>query len=341
MAQQKRYSEYENSWNKASQRVNYELQLAQGFNVADIYLNRTYLDNFSAAPIVSAGRSVMDISKLRIVEISKIVFDENEKFTDKLMSVYSALHSLNSAVALIIDSDGDRVRFYIGVRADINTSIAGDVLESTLKGNFPGIVFDSMDVSQTKELMASIKDNGIKSMSSVSIVPSAREKDFEMDEFVQGIEKFIDTMSGKNYTVVSLATPLDTLTTQKRKHGYEELYSALSPHAKLSIAYGENESIAVNESLSTSFSKSVNRSVSNSNTTSISRSSGTNYSENSNSSYSGGFSDGGWNMAIPMVHLIHILLVIHLLNLSLIVKVQVQQKGLLKEQQIPKERQRQ
>ena len=296
MAQQKRYSEYENSWNKASQRVNYELQLAQGFNVADIYLNRTYLDNFSAAPIVSAGRSVMDISKLRIVEISKIVFDENEKFTDKLMSVYSALHSLNSAVALIIDSDGDRVRFYIGVRADINTSIAGDVLESTLKGNFPGIVFDSMDVSQTKELMASIKDNGIKSMSSVSIVPSAREKDFEMDEFVQGIEKFIDTMSGKNYTVVSLATPLDTLTTQKRKHGYEELYSALSPHAKLSIAYGENESIAVNESLSTSFSKSVNRSVSNSNTTSISRSSGTNYSENSNSSYSGGFSDGGWNM---------------------------------------------
>ena len=150
MAQQKRYSEYENSWTKASQRVNYELQLAQGFNVADIYLNRTYLDNFSAAPIVSAGRSVMDISKLRIVEISKIVFDENEKFTDKLMSVYSALHSLNSAVALIIDSDGDRVRFYIGVRADINTSIAGDVLESTLKGNFPGIVFDSMDVSQTK-----------------------------------------------------------------------------------------------------------------------------------------------------------------------------------------------
>jgi len=153
-----------------------------------------------------------------------------------------------------------------------------------------------MDVDHTKKLMADIRDNGIKSMATVSMVPSVREKDFEMVEFVQGIEKFIDTMSGKNYTVVSLAIPLDSLTTQKRKHGYEELYSALSPHAKLTIAYGENESVAVNESISASFSKSVNRSVSNSNTTSSSRSSGTNYSENSNSSYNAGFSDDGWNV---------------------------------------------
>ncbi len=295
MEQQKRYSDYETLWNKSSQRVKHEMQLAQGFHVADIYLNRMYLDSFSAAPIVSANRNIMEISKLRVVEISKLVFDESEKFTDKLMSVYSALHSLNSAVAVIIDSDGNKVSFYIGVRSDQNTSIAGDVLESTLKGNFPGIVFDSMDVEHTSFLMDSIKRNRKKSLASVSMVPSARKKDFEIEEFVQGIEKFIDTMSGKNYTVVLLATPLDVETTQKRKHGYEELCSALSPYAKLSVAYGENESRAVNESLSASFSKSVNRSVSNSNTQSSSKSSGTNYSQNSNSSFGGGFSEGGWS----------------------------------------------
>lgn len=295
MAQQKRYSEYESSWNKTSQRVNYEVQLAQGFNVADIYLNRTYLENFSAAPIVPASKNVLDISMLRIIEISKLVFDESEKFIDKLMSVYSALHSLNSAVALIIDSDGDKVRFYVGVRSDVNTSIAGAVLESTLKGNFPGIAFDSLDVCQARCLMESVKNNGIKSLASVSMVPSVREKNFEMEEFVQGMEKFIDTMSGKNYTLVSLATPLDPSVTQKRKHGYEELCSALSPYAKLSVAYGENESLAVNESLSASFSKSVNTSVSNSNTQSTSRSSGTNYSRNSSNNFGGGFSDGGWS----------------------------------------------
>ncbi|MDO4301286.1 MAG: DUF87 domain-containing protein [Clostridia bacterium] len=295
MAQQNRYSDYENAWNKSNKRVNNELQLAQGFNVADIYLNRTYLENFSAAPIAPANRNIRDISKLRIIEISKLVYDESEKFTDKLMSVYSALHGLNSSVALLICSDGEKIRYYIGVRSDANTSIAGDVLESTLKGNFPGIVFNSLDLKQIKILMNSIKENDIKSMASVSMVPSVRKKEFEINEFVQGIEKFIDTMNGKKFTLISLATPLNAMITEKRKHGYEELCSALTPHAKLSVTYGENESMAVNESLSTSFSKSINRSVSNSNTTSTSRSSGTNSSSNSSSSYSGGFSDGGWN----------------------------------------------
>lgn len=296
MAQQGRYSQYEDAWNKSSERVNSSFQLAQGFNVADIYLNRKYLENFSAAPIIPASKNVLDISKLRIVEITKLVFDENEKFTDKLMSVYSALHNLNSSVALIIDSNGDKVHFYVGIRSDDSTAVAGDVLESTLKGNFPGIVFNPLRVDGTQELVDEIRGKGIKSLASVSMVPSARKKDFEMESFVQGIEKFIDTMSGKTYTMVCLATPLDTLSMQQRKHGYEELCSALSPHGRITIAYGENESMAVNRSLSTSFSKSVGRSVSNSNTTSSSSSSGTNFSRNQGSNYSGGYSSEGWSL---------------------------------------------
>lgn len=289
-----RGNEYEKAWQKSSQRVNHELQLAQGFNVADIYLNRTYLDNFSSAPIIPANRNIMDISKIRTIEISKLVFDENEKFTDKLMSVYSALHSLNSCVALILKSDGDKIRFYIGIRSENNTAVCCDVLESTLKGNFPGIVFNQMNLSDTQNLINDIKGGGIKSLASVSIVPSMREeKEHDISTFVQGVEKFIDTMSGKAYTMICLATPLDHQTMQLKKHGYEELCSSLSPHAKLSVAYGKNESLAVNESISSSFSKSVNRSVSNSNSTSTSRSSGSNSSYNSGSSFNANFSGDG------------------------------------------------
>ncbi len=289
-----RGNDYEKAWQKSNQRVNHELQLAQGFNVADIYLNRTYLDNFSSAPIIPANRNIMDISKIRTIEISKLVFDENEKFTDKLMSVYSALHSLNSCVALILKSDGDKIRFYIGIRSENNTAVCCDVLESTLKGNFPGIVFNQMNVSDTQNLINDIKGGGIKSLASVSIVPSMREEEkSDISTFVQGVEKFIDTMSGKTYTMICLATPLDHQTMQLKKHGYEELYSSLSPHAKLSVAYGKNESLAVNESISSSFSKSVNRSVSNSNSTSTSRSSGSNSSYNSGSSFNANFSGDG------------------------------------------------
>ena len=60
MAQQMRYSQYEKEWNKLKQKEENRLQLAKGFQVADIYLNRSYLDNFSAAPILPAGRRIMD-----------------------------------------------------------------------------------------------------------------------------------------------------------------------------------------------------------------------------------------------------------------------------------------
>lgn len=194
MAEQKRYSQYEEAWNQSEKRVNTELQLARGFQVADVYLNRTYLESFSAAPIVPGTRALMDTTKLRLLEITKIVYDQKEKFTDKLKSVYSALHSLNSAVALLIQSDGDAVRFFIGTRSVLNAAIAGDVLESTLKGNFPGISYCTLSVSETEKMIEEIKKSGIKSLSSVSVVPSMREENFDTESFVQGIEKFIDTM---------------------------------------------------------------------------------------------------------------------------------------------------
>ncbi|MCI5902950.1 MAG: DUF87 domain-containing protein [Blautia sp.] len=293
MEQQKRYSQYEVSWNKSKQRVSSEQQLAQAFHMADVYLNHTYLNNFSDAPVISAGRGIMDITRIRLIEITKLVFDKKEKFTDKMMSVYSALHNLNSSVALIIDSDEVNMRFYLGVRAENNTAIAGDVLESTLKGNFPGIRFDSLNMDQIQGRIDSIRGNEIKSLAAVSVVPSVRKKNFEMEEYVQGIEKFIDTMNGKKYTMVCLAAPLDSQTAQKRKHGYEELCSALSPHARLSAAYGQNENLAVSESLSASFSRSVNRSVSNANTTSTSSSSGSNSGRNSSTSWNMSGSENG------------------------------------------------
>ena len=279
--------------NRTSQE--YRNSISNGFQIADIYLNRSNLDAFLSAPIIPANQIIMNVSKLRLIEISKLVFDANEKFTDKLISVYSALHSLNSAVAIIIDSDGEKIRFFIGVRSEENAPIAGDILESTLKGNFPGVVYETKDINDIQQLIASIRSNDIKSLASVSIVPSIREEINDLDTFVQSIEKFIDTMNGKSYTMLSLATPLNRQVMERRKHGYEELCSALTPHAKISVAFGENESLAVNNSISASFSKSVNRSVSNSNTASTSHSSGTNSSYGSGSSYSGGFSGNGSN----------------------------------------------
>ena len=296
MADMTMYPQYENAMAQLDQRKKIEQKVARGFYVADVHLNRSYLDRFSSADILPPERSVPDLTKLRMVQITKLVLDTRERFTDKLMSVYTALYGINSTAAVVIDSDGQEVRFYIGVRSEENAAAAGGFLEGTLKGNFPGIEFESLQKNQVSSLIRSIENEHSKSLSSVSVVPAARKQEFETEEFVQGIEKLIDTLAGKSYTLISLAVPLDAQSMQKRKHGYEELCSAMSPYKQISVTYGENESLSVNDSLSSSLTTSVNRSVSNSNSTSSSRSSGTNFARSSGSSRGGGFSDSGWSM---------------------------------------------
>lgn len=214
----RRMSDYDREWNKSQQLIKNEQQLAQGFSVADIYLNRTYLDKFSLAPIIQPKRSIMDATKIRMIEIDKLVFDSHEKFLDKLMSVYSALHNLGSTVALVLNSDGNVTKLYMGIRSEENISVSLDVMQSTLKGNFPGIKIETLDMKKINEKIDFIKNSDTKSVSSISVVPSDRSKsNNSIENYVQGLEKFIDTMNGKVYTMICIASPIDNETIQKRK----------------------------------------------------------------------------------------------------------------------------
>lgn len=99
-------------------------------------------------------------------------------------------------------------------------------------------------------------------------------------------------MSQKKYTAILLASPVSNSNLAMRKHGYEELYSSLSPHSKISMSFAHSETDSVNENISESLSKSVNNSVSNSNGTSTSESRGRNQSD----SFGSSMSSEGWGV---------------------------------------------
>lgn len=284
--------------NKERERQENLLILAKGFQVADVFTNKQYLDNFSNAEIIEAHRRSLQVpQKLRFYRMSKVVFDKNEDVLDKLTSVYNALYNLSVSVALIIKGNPKSVDFYFATRSENIAPLAGKVLESTLRSNFPGIELESMGSDSVNYFIENIdKSVGGRSMlrglSTVSLIPSIRDKE-KKDQFVQGMEKFINTLRGKNYVAYFLATPLNTEAIEKRKHGYEELFSTLSPHAKLTYAYGENISHAVNRGITNSFTRSMNESVSNSNSSSSSSTEGSSHGTTSGSSFGGGTQGDG------------------------------------------------
>ncbi len=274
------------------------LVLQKGFQVADVFTNKQYLDNFADANIINQNRNIVQTpQKLRIFRMTKVVFDKEEDILDKLTSVYNALYNLSVSVAIIIKGSVKGVEFYFACRSEKAAPLAGKILESTLKSNFPGIDLSGLNDHEKVSFLENIDKNSdgrsmLKGLTTVSLVPSVRNQE-RKEQFVQGMEKFINTLRGKDYTAIFLSTPLDSESIAIRKHGYEELYSTLSPHSKLTYAYGENISHAVNKGVTHSFTKSMNESVTNSNSTSHSSTEGTSYGTNSSSNFGGSSSGEG------------------------------------------------
>ena len=233
-----------------------------GIDLVDLFVNKNYLINIDTCEPVPLDTWQKTFSHVSMFEISKIVYDNNENINDKLVSVYNGLSNFGSSALLTIISDRDDVKFYLGTRDAHQPDVAGRILEKSLRGNFPGIEMKEQKKEQIEKILEKHIPIEYESMaiSSVSIVPSLRDED--KDYFVQGLEKFIDTMTGERYTAVFISSPLDKMTLEVKKKGYEELYTALSQFSQVNLTYAENESDAIAVGISDTFSKAINEGIS-------------------------------------------------------------------------------
>ncbi|MCR5608347.1 MAG: ATP-binding protein [Lachnospiraceae bacterium] len=266
--------------------------LNNGLLTADKFINKNYLINVADNEVVPLNDSEKNIDAIRLFKVDKLVYDNKENVNDKLISVYSALQNVDSSALLVVDGNKNNITFYIGIRSQSNASTASMILEKSFIGNFPGSTLRSMKKGEINEVMESVSKtdyhNTSRNVSCVTVIPSMRDDDKE--KFVQGIEKFIDTMKGEKYTAVFIAEPISKEALEMKKRGFEEMYSSISPFAKTSLAYGENYSKAVSNGMFENFSHSVNNSVANTTGTNSSINSSNTYGTNKGHSYGfGGF----------------------------------------------------
>ena len=257
----------------------------------DQIIKKEYLNNITINDVEPLEASKRTFNNIRLFEIEKLVYDKTENINDKLISVYSGLQNSESTLILIIHSKDNKIKFYIGVQNSKDCLKGLGVLEKSLNGNFPGSILSLIRKNNECETLMNdicLSNRDTKNVSSVTIVPATRDKDKE--KFVQGIEKFIDTMKGQDYSAIFIAEPLTHECLDTRKAGLEELYSSLSPYAKTNLTYGINCSRAVNTGTFRNVSHSVNNSVTNGTSRNSSVSNGTTEGEHSGGNMNfGGF----------------------------------------------------
>jgi hypothetical protein len=259
--------------------------------VEDVVL-KSYISGLSDLDIVPLSQSVLDTNleeNVLFFKITEMVYEKEEFAPYKFASVFNTLASSNAGVFVIMDSDGEKTDFYMGIRSLDNektTSSIRNTLENAMSGQFPGIKTKNYDLDEMKKIMAGIKGNSI---AAVSCVANGREEDIKHNQnFVQGLEKLVLSMRGQKYTGIIIANATDQTQLRELRRCYESIYSQLSPFATTQVNYGQNASAGKSESKSEArtrtTTKTINESETNSTTNSYSTSKGSSTSKGGSSS---------------------------------------------------------
>lgn len=225
--------------------------LSESSKLVDDIVLKKYLYNLTNLEIVPLDNSLKNISDIRIFKITEMVYQNNEYSTYKFASVFNALQSLNCGIFIIIDSNGKKTDFYMGVRSlddKRTTKSLKDTLKNALIGQFPGVKTEDLLDPEAEEFLKNISSRNI---ASVSCVAKNKDEEFKDNEtFIQGLEKMALAMQGQKYTAIVLAksTPIEQL--EEIRQAYETIYTNLSPFANMQVSYGTNKALNISNAFS-------------------------------------------------------------------------------------------
>lgn len=246
--------------------------------VDDLVL-KNYVSDISNMDIVPLSEETLqnNISKnVDFFKVTEMVYEKDEPATYKFASVFNALPISNSTIFVIMDSDGFKTNFYMGVRSlDKERTITSlkNTVENAIKGQFPGTkTVSNYTVDEINRILDGVK---AKSVSAVSCVANNKLRENASNQsFVQGLEKLVLSMQGKKYTGIVIANGTPQAQLRELRKGYETIYTQLSAFATAQINYTNNSSsnYSVSESEGSSQSKSHSVNLSESETTGSSKS---------------------------------------------------------------------
>jgi len=195
-------------------------------------------------------------NRYRFFDITKLVYSKEESFLEKILTIVNSIYVCDASLVSMIISDGEKTRFLLGVldkktSSDIDTY--GQSLAGVIKGNFPGSTISvSKDIS---EITKSFDE--YKIISSISNIPSARNENQNITEYVQGMENLINALGNRQYCILTIADSIPLIDCNIVRASLKELYKQLSGFAKTEISINENYTYSSSETKTDSFSKTI------------------------------------------------------------------------------------
>lgn len=266
-------------------------ELYSAFETADNILLKKYVSKLSKyeCKTIDDNRKKIEVGgNVNFFQILNIVYDKKENIQDKLTTVYSTISSLKQCgLVMILNADKEKVNLYVGIKTkELNECDGklkadekklgdkGKTLKNAFDGNFPGIRMENVfqekpkgnnSYKTIKEVAENAINNKIKFIASVSSIPALRNaKEHKNIEFIQGIEKLIESMRGKSYSAIIIADVVSNDEIEEMCAEYENIYSQLSPFKASDQTISKQEGTNTSESIIKGTTETINTIVSNS-----------------------------------------------------------------------------
>ena len=235
-----------------------EITLENRLDIIGEGLRKKYLSRLTEMQIAPVGELLPLeedlIDNVRMYHITEMVYGKGESVTDKFTTVFNTLSTYNATVFIVMDSDGRKSSFYIGVRNNEtdpakkrSTVTLGDTLKNALIGHFPGVKISNVDRSQISVLSDKIRRQ--QNMASVSVVGNTKNnKEQQNEQFAQGLEKLALAMQGRQYIALIVAENQPPQAVQILRKEYQDLYTKLSPLQKVQTSDSRSDSTSRSKS---------------------------------------------------------------------------------------------
>lgn len=218
------------------------------------YLNR--LSDMDVVPVGDLPSLEEDIIKnTRLYLLEGITYQQGESLSDNFAMALNSLSAYDASAFVLVDSDGEETKFYLGVRNNNPGSLAndgsstvflGETLGKTLVGYFPGI--SVRDVGSLAITMLSKKIEALGCLASVSVTSHRSERPQVADQSVQGLEKLVNSMSGRAFTCILFAESQSSQDVQVLRKQYQDLYTKLSSLRQSQLGEGKTGPLSHNKS---------------------------------------------------------------------------------------------
>lgn len=253
-----------------------DIQFQEALQVVDDIVLKNYitkLKELEVIPLCEEELATNIPENVRFFKINEMVYEKDEYSTDKFASVFNALATTNCAVFIIIDSNGEKTDFYMGIRSlnsERTTNSLKDTLKNSMRGQFPGIKTQDFLQDEMNEVLRRIKASSISAVSSVANNKSDNNSDNKT--FVQGLEKLALSMQGERYTAIIVANGTNREQLIETRKNYEKIYTQLSPFANSQVSYANNSAVNLSQAFTRGLTKGTSYTQNGSSTLSSSES---------------------------------------------------------------------